>query len=96
MGSKMSPVLAEIVMKGWEEDIIDKERKIRKFGRYVDDSLGIWKGRKTELEEKGKEMEDTEKGIKLKLEVENEGKSTFLDIKLEQKKNKESGEIETE
>ena len=92
----MSPVLAEIVMKGWEEDIIDKERKIRKFGRYVDDSLGIWKGRKTELEEKVKEMEDTEKGIKLKLEVENEGKSTFLDIKLEQKKNKESGEIETE
>ena len=57
-GSKMNPVLAEIIMKGWEEENIDKERKILKFGRYVDDSRDKWKGKKTELEEKVKEMQD--------------------------------------
>ena len=73
----MSPVLAEIMMKGWEGEKLEKERKIRKFGRYENDSLGIWKGKKTELEEKVKEIEDKEKGIKLKSEVKNEGKITF-------------------
>ena len=35
----------------------------------MDDSLGVWKGSKKELEEKVKKMEDKEKGIKLKLGI---------------------------
>ena len=64
---------------------IDKEKKIHKFGRYVDDSLGIYKGKKMELEKKMKELENKEK---LKLEVENKNKITFLDIKLKKKMKK--------
>lgn len=45
IGSRMSPVLPEIMKKRWEEE------NIRKFGRYVDGSLGIWKGKREELEE---------------------------------------------
>lgn len=89
----MSPVLAEIVMKRWEEEKIDKEKKIRKFGRYIDDSLGIWKGNKMEFEEKMKKIRGQKKRIKLKLEVENKSKIAFLDIKLV--KNEESGKVKT-
>ena len=45
--------------------MVDKVKNIRKFGRYVDESLGIWNGKKNELEEKFKELEDKSKGIKL-------------------------------
>ena len=72
-------------MKGREEEKIDKERKIRKFGRYVDDSLGIWKEEKNRIGRKVDEMEEKGKGIELKLEEENEEKITFLDIKLQKK-----------
>ena len=82
MGSKMSPVLDDIVMKKWEEENIDKERRIRRFTRYVDDSLGIWRGEKRELEEKMKELEDNEKGIEIKLEIEKDNSINFLDSKL--------------
>ena len=58
MGSKMSPVPAELILKRWEEEKVDKVKNIRKFGRYVDDSIGIWKGKKNKLEEKVKELED--------------------------------------
>ena len=51
----------------------DTEIRIRKFRRYVDDSIGIWKGRKDKLEKRVKEIEDEEKGIKLKLEMEKGG-----------------------
>ena len=88
MGSKMSPALAKIIMKGREEEKIDKERKIRKFGRYVDDSLGIWKEEKNRIGRKVDEMEEKGKGIELKLEEENEEKITFLDIKLQKKPKK--------
>ena len=37
-------------MKRWEKEKIDTEIRIRKFRRYVDDSIGIWKGKKDELE----------------------------------------------
>ena len=33
MGSRMSPVLAEIIMKIWEKEKIDEETRIRKFRR---------------------------------------------------------------
>ena len=46
---------------------MENEERISQYGRYVDDSLGVWKGSKKELEEKVKKMEDKEKGIKLKL-----------------------------
>ena len=54
-------------MKRWENENVEIEERIRQYGRYVDDSLGVWKGSKKELEEKVKKMEDKEKGIKLKL-----------------------------
>ena len=60
-----SPVLAEIIMKSWEEENVETDKRIRKFERYVNDSLGVWRGSKIELEEKVKKMEDKEKGIKL-------------------------------
>ena len=77
MESKMSPELAELIMKRWEEEKVDKVKNIRKFDRYVDDSLDIWKGKKNELKEKLKELEDKSKGIKLKLEVEKKRKLHF-------------------
>ena len=76
-------------MKTWK-----MKKRIRKYGRYVDDSLGVWKGSKKELEEKVKKMEDKEKGIKLELQIEEKSKITFLDVKL--KRNKEDGKIQTE
>ena len=42
--SRMSPLLAEILMKRWEKEKIESERRIRNFKRYVDDSIGIWGG----------------------------------------------------
>ena len=50
IGSRMSPVLAEILMKRWEKEKIDTEIRIRKFRRYVDDSIGIWKGEKEKID----------------------------------------------
>ena len=44
-------------MKKWEEAKINKERRIRKFTRYMDDSMGIWREEKKELEEIMKELE---------------------------------------
>ena len=55
-------------MKRWEMEKIEKEGRNRTFRRYVDDSIRIWKGKKEDLEEEVKVMEDKEKGIKLKLE----------------------------
>ena len=76
-------------MKRWENENVENEKRIRKYGRYEDESLGAWKGSKKELEEKVKKMEDKEKGIKLELEIEEKGKITFLYVKL--KRNKEDG-----
>ena len=63
IGSKMSPVLAEILMKKWEKEKIDEEDRIRKFKRYFDDNIGIWTGRKEDLERKVRSMEDSRKVI---------------------------------
>ena len=54
----MSPVLSEVIMKRWENENVENEKRIRKYGIYVDDSLGVWKGVKNELEEKVNKMED--------------------------------------
>ena len=88
-------------MKIWEEEKVTEERlrkfgtekSIRKFGRYLDDSLDIWKVNKIELEEKVKRMKDKDKEIKLELEIEEQGKIIFLDIKME--RSKENGGIKT-
>ena len=55
-------------MKRWEMEKIEQEGRNRTFRRYVDDSIRIWKGKKEDLVEEVKVMEDKEKGIKLKLE----------------------------
>ena len=68
MGSKMSPILAEIVTRKWEEEKVEGG-KIIIFVRYVDDILGVWRGDRTELNDKIKSMEDEENGIKLILEI---------------------------
>ena len=52
MGSKMSPILTEIVMRKWEEEEVEGENKIIKFVMYVDDILGVWRGDRTELIDK--------------------------------------------
>ena len=66
MGSKMSPVLAELIMKDWEgEDIENKERII-----YMDNSIGIWRGEEDELKEEINQMEVKKKDIQFELEVE--------------------------
>ena len=49
IGSKMSPVLAEILMKKWEKEKRDEEHRIRTFKRYVEDNIGIWRGRKEDM-----------------------------------------------
>ena len=74
IGSKMSLVFAEILMKKWEKEKRDEEHRIRTFKRYVEDNIGIWRGRKEDLERKVRSMEDIRKGIKLKMEVEENGK----------------------
>ena len=73
IGSKMSPVLAEILMKKWEKEKVEEEGKIRKFRSYVDDNIGLWRGRRDDLERKVS-MEESKKVIKFKFEVEEKGK----------------------
>ena len=46
--------------------------RVRNFRRYIEGSIGIWKGKREQMEEKVKSMEDKKKGIKLKLDVEEE------------------------
>ena len=82
----MSPVLAEI-MKKWVEEKFDEENRIRNFKRYADDSIDIWRGKREYLERKVKSMEDNKKGIKLKLEFEENSKITFLDVEITRGKN---------
>ena len=48
-------------MKSWEEENVETDKRIRKFGRYVDNSLGGWRGSKMELKEQVNKMEDKEK-----------------------------------
>ena len=79
----MSPILAEIVMRKWEQEKVEGENKIIKFVSYIDDILGVLNSDRTELNDKINSMEDEEKGIKLELEIEKEGSITFLDLKLE-------------
>ena len=50
IGSKMNLLLAEILMKKWEKEKTEEEGRIRKFRRYVDGSIGIWIGRREDLE----------------------------------------------
>ena len=66
MGSRMGPVLAEIIMKIWEEESIADENRIWSFRRYADDSIVIWRVVREDLERKVKSTEDNKKGIKLK------------------------------
>ena len=49
---------------------IDEKGWIRKFRRYVGDSIGIWRERREDFETKVRSMEDSKNGIKLKVEVE--------------------------
>ena len=81
IGSRMTQVLAEILMKRWEEEKIEDEGRIMNFRRYVVDSTGIWKGRREDLEEKVKTKEDRKKGIKL-VGCGGKGQIAFLDVEL--------------
>ena len=89
IGSRSCPVLAEIMMKIWEKEKIEGEGRIRKFRRYMDSSLGIWKGKREERDEKVHSMEDEKEEMKLKLEVEEAGRITFLDVELNRGKKNE-------
>ena len=60
-------------MRKWEEEKVEGENKIVKFVWYVDDILGVWRGDRTELNDKIKSMEE-------------EGNITFLNLKLERGK----------
>ena len=51
-------------------------------GDNVDDSIGIWRGKREDLERKVKGMEDNKKVIKLKLEIEENMKIVFLDVEI--------------
>jgi len=89
IGSKLSPVLAEIVMNEWEKKVrLKGGDKLVFFSRYVDDCLGIWKGTKRQLEKFVKEIEDREKGIELELEVEKDDTIVFLDMRIKKKEGK--------
>ena len=65
-----------------EEEKIDKEGRIRKFMRYMDDSTEKWVGKEEELKKKLKDIEDKKKGIQLELDIEEEGRIMFLDIEI--------------
>ena len=55
----------------------NKQQRVRKFFRQVDDSMRIWKGK-----EGVKKMEDRKKGILLDREVEKEKKIEFLSMEI--------------
>ena len=57
----MSPMLAKIVKRKWEGEKVEGENKVIKFVRYVDDILGVWRGDRTELNNKIKSKEDEKK-----------------------------------
>ena len=56
IGKRISPTLAEIIIKRWKEENVDGEIRIRKSKRYVDDRKG--KIDELEKEVKGMEVED--------------------------------------
>lgn len=92
IGSRLSPVLSEIVMNKWEEKVWKEGGdQLLMFCRYVDDCLGLWKGTRRQLEAFKSKLEDEEKGISLEMELEEEGRINYLDMTIEKK----GGEMKT-
>lgn len=83
IGSKLSPVLAEIVIRKWEKKA-KKEggRKLEFFCHYVDDVLGNWRGTLRELSLFQKKLDCPEMGIETEKVVESDGKIQFLDVEI--------------
>ena len=41
----MNPILAEFKKRGWQEDKVILEKKIRNYVRYMVDGIGVLKGK---------------------------------------------------
>ena len=81
MGLNMSPILTELKIRKWEEEKLKKKQKrIKQFSRYVQGSIGIYRGIQEELKEEVKKIEESQKGIQLGVEEVKEGKIRFLNI----------------
>lgn len=90
MGSSLSPIMAEIYMNNFEEQVIQKseyKNKIKKWIRYVDDVLIIWEGDMAEIKEFIEELNKIEEGIQFKEEIGIE-EISYLDLKINIKENR--------
>jgi Reverse transcriptase (RNA-dependent DNA polymerase) len=90
MGSPLSPLMAEIFMNSFEIKIlkdIDKERRIKKWIRYVDDILIVWEGEVNEFKKFTEQLNNIEKTIKFQEEI-GGLEINFLDINIKIEDNK--------
>lgn len=89
IGSKLSPVLAEIVVRKWEERAKEEGgRNLDLWCHYVDDILGNWRGTVRELKIFQKKLNCPEMGIDTELVLEEGGILQFLDIEIIKKENR--------
>ena len=68
MGFKMSPILAEIIMRSWEEYKDINAMRVSNYIRHVDDIIGISRKKEEDLREVMKKIEDIERDFGWELE----------------------------
>ena len=92
MGSPLSPVVANIYMEKFEAIAISSSPFTPRFWKiYADDVLANWSHGKERLEEFLKHLNSISQHIKFTMEVEEEGKITFLDVLLSKQGNGKLG-----
>ena len=57
MGLKVSLILTELTTRDWERGKIETKKRIRKCLRYLENSIGFWRGNEEKLKDEIKKME---------------------------------------
>ena len=89
MGSPLSPLLAELFMDSFEQNLFQNfcTKNIVFWYRYVDDILCLFKGTKRQLDAFLNTLNSIEPNIKFTLEIEKDKAINFLDITIDHKLN---------
>ena len=81
MGSPLSPVIANIIMEHFEEEVIRTAAvKPDTWLRYVDYTFVVWKGRMEDLQNFLQHLNTIRTSIKFTMEMEIDGQLPFLDV----------------
>ncbi|KAL7672685.1 hypothetical protein ACOME3_007566 [Neoechinorhynchus agilis] len=85
MGSPLSPVLAELYMRHWEESNLTKLRAIQFWCRYVDDTFIILDQDRCTAVQLQQELNEKDSHIQWTCEKEDCGFLPFLDVQVKRK-----------